>query len=87
MPWKFDASSPLTLTLTLEKTKKTTKFQKKILSLMNFPRIPCVTLVLRRRQKFSSDEETDKEEGEDESERGCDGDGDVYHHRGRHCVP
>jgi hypothetical protein len=66
MPWKFDASSPLTLTLTLEKTKKTTKFQKKILSLMNFPRIPCVTLVLRRRQKFSSDEETDKEEGEED---------------------
>jgi hypothetical protein len=36
------------------------------LSLMNFPRIPCVTLVLRRRQKFSSDEETDKEEGEED---------------------
>lgn len=48
LPRKFDASSPLTLTLTREKTKKTTKFQKKILWLMNFPRIPCVALVLRR---------------------------------------
>jgi hypothetical protein len=49
LPWKFDASSPQTLTLTLANTKKMTKFKKKKLSLVNFPRIPCVAFVLHSR--------------------------------------
>jgi hypothetical protein len=42
---------------------------------------------LRTRKQTRKKEKKTSVDEEDESERGYDGDGDVYHHRGRHCVP